>query len=111
MYTAMASEIKMIAYYLNRISEKNRHTRDFTLYSLRSVIVEVIAFFPVYRTYIKPSGVNDRDRKYIETAVSKAIRRNPAISGSVFNFLKDVLLLNYPDYLGVEDRKDGLISR
>ncbi len=108
MYTAMASEINMIAYYLNRISEKNRHTRDFTLYSLRSVIVEVIAFFPVYRTYIKPSGVNDRDRKYIESAVSKAMRRNPAISESVFNFLKDVLLLNYPDYFGDEDRKEWL---
>jgi (1->4)-alpha-D-glucan 1-alpha-D-glucosylmutase len=108
MYVAMASEINMLAHYLNRISEKNRHTRDFTLYSLRSVIVEVIAFFPVYRTYIKPSGVNDRDRKYIESAVSKAMRRNPAISESVFNFLKDVLLLNYPDYFGDDDRKEWL---
>ncbi|RJQ56795.1 MAG: malto-oligosyltrehalose synthase [Nitrospiraceae bacterium] len=108
MYVAMASELNMLAHYLNRISEKNRHTRDFTLYSLRGVIGEVIAFFPVYRTYIRPSGVNDRDRKYIESAVSKAMRRNPAINESVFNFLKDVLLLDCPDYLGDDDRKEWL---
>lgn len=108
MHASMASEINMLAHYLNRISEKNRHTRDFTLYSLRSVIVEVIAFFPVYRTYVKPSGVNDRDRKYIESSVSKAMRRNPAVSESVFNFLRDILLLNYPDYLGEDDRKEWL---
>jgi (1->4)-alpha-D-glucan 1-alpha-D-glucosylmutase len=108
LYVAMASEINMLAGYLNRISEKNRHTRDFTLYSLRSVIAEVIAFFPVYRTYINQSGVNDRDRKYIEAAVSRAMRKNPAISESVFNFLKDVLLLNYPDYLNDDDRKEWL---
>jgi len=108
MYVAMASEINTLSHYLNRISEKNRHTRDFTLYSLRSVIVEVIAFFPVYRTYITSSGVNDRDRRYIELAISKAKRRNPAISESVFNFLKDVLLLNYPEYFLENDRNEWL---
>jgi len=108
MHVAMASEINTLSHYLNRISEKNRHTRDFTLDSLRSVIVEVIAFFPVYRTYITSSDVNDRDRKYIDHAISKAKRKNPAISESVFNFLRDVLLLNYPDYFLENDQKEWL---
>lgn len=108
MQVAMSSEINMLAHYLNRISEKNRHTRDFTLNSLRGVIVEVIAFFPVYRTYITRSGVDDRDRRYIEIAVSRAKRRNPAISESIFDFLKDVLMLNYPAQLSAEDRREWL---
>src|SRR5438128_6971341 len=63
LYTAMASELNLLARQLNRISEGNRWTRDFTLYALRSALIEVIACFPVYRTYISDDGVVDeRDR-------------------------------------------------
>ena len=50
--TALASEINVLARALNRISEQNRRTRDFTLNTLRHALREVIASFPVYRTYI-----------------------------------------------------------
>ena len=53
MQVAMSSEINTLGHYLNTLSEKDRHTRDFTLNSLMHVIVEVIAFFPVYRTYLR----------------------------------------------------------
>ncbi|MFH1702477.1 MAG: malto-oligosyltrehalose synthase [Nitrospirota bacterium] len=106
MHVAMASEINTLGHYLNTLSEKDRHTRDFTLNSLISAIVEVIAFFQVYRTYITPSDVNDRDRRNIELAVSKAKRRNPAISSSIFDFLKDVLFLNYPEEFTDADKKE-----
>lgn len=105
---AMASEVNTLGHYLNRLSEKNRHTRDFTLNSLISSIVEVIAFFPVYRTYISQSGINDRDRHHIELAISKAKRKNPAISSSIFDFLKDVLLLTFPQDSGEADNKEWI---
>lgn len=108
MKVAMSSEVNMLGHYLDRISEKNRHTRDFTLNSLTAAIIEVIAIFPVYRTYITPAGVNERDRRYIEQAVSKAKRENPAISESVFDFLKAVLLLDYPADFGETDRRDWI---
>jgi (1->4)-alpha-D-glucan 1-alpha-D-glucosylmutase len=97
MQVSMSSEINTLGYYLNRISEQNRHTRDFTLNSLIKSIVEVIACFPVYRTYINSFEVTDRDRQYIESAINRAGRRNPAISTSVFDFIRDVLLLRFPD--------------
>jgi (1->4)-alpha-D-glucan 1-alpha-D-glucosylmutase len=106
MEVAMSSEINMLAHYLNEFSELNRHTRDFTLNSLTSAIREVIAFFPVYRTYVNESGVNERDRRYVEHAVGKARRKNPAINESVFNFLKSVLLLEYPASLRENERKE-----
>lgn len=108
MQVAMSSEVNTLGHYLNRLSEKERHTRDFTLNSLTDAIIEVIAFFPVYRTYINSYPVKDRDRQYIEFAVSKAARRNPAISGSIFDFLRDVLLLRFPSGFGEEDEREWL---
>ncbi|KKO18774.1 MAG: malto-oligosyltrehalose synthase [Candidatus Brocadia sp.] len=108
MEVIMSSEVNTLGHYLNRLSEKNRLTRDFTLNSLTNAIKEVIAFFPVYRTYIKPSEVTERDRRYIEIAVSKAKRNNPAMSESVFDFLKDVLLLKYPENFKDADQKEWL---
>jgi len=52
MDTSMASELNMLAHRLNRISEKHRSSRDFTLGSLRRALREIIAAFPVYRTYL-----------------------------------------------------------
>ncbi len=108
MQVSMSSEINTLGHYLSRISEKNRHTRDFTLNSLTRAITEVVAFFPVYRTYINSWTIKDRDRQYIEAAVSKAKRKNPAISSSIFNFLGDVLLLKFPDNFSEDDKEEWL---
>jgi len=108
MQVAMSSEVNTLGHYLNRISEKNRHTRDFTLNSLTRAIVEVIAFFPVYRTYIKDLDIKERDRQYVEVAITRAKRKNPAISESIFDFLKDVLLLKFPDNFEEENKKEWL---
>jgi (1->4)-alpha-D-glucan 1-alpha-D-glucosylmutase len=105
---AMSGEINTLGHYLNNISEKNRHTRDFTLNSLTKAVTEIIAFFPVYRTYINSWTINDRDRQHIETAVSKAKRKNPAISVLIFDFVGAVLLLEFPVDFSEEDKKEWL---
>jgi (1->4)-alpha-D-glucan 1-alpha-D-glucosylmutase len=46
---SMASELTVLGYRLDRISERNRSTRDFTLASLTRALQEVIASFSVYR--------------------------------------------------------------
>jgi (1->4)-alpha-D-glucan 1-alpha-D-glucosylmutase len=104
MQVAMSSEINTLGHYLNMISEQNRHTRDFTLNSLIRSIVEVIAYFPVYRTYINSFEVPERDRQYIESTISRAKRQNPAISASIFDFIRDVLLLRLPDNVSEEHK-------
>ncbi len=108
MHVAMSSEIYTLGHYLDLISEKNRHTRDFTLNSLINAIIEVIAFFPVYRTYINSWTVHERDSHYIDVAVLKAKRKNPAISASIFDFLRDVLLLKSPENLGEIEKRECL---
>jgi (1->4)-alpha-D-glucan 1-alpha-D-glucosylmutase len=108
MEVAMSSEINTLGHYLNRLSERNRHTRDFTLNSLTAAIIEVIGFFPVYRTYITRDGVDDRDQRYIEFAVSKAKRKYTSIGRSVFDFLKDILLLRYPEHFTESDKREWM---
>ncbi|WP_342347744.1 malto-oligosyltrehalose synthase [uncultured Nitrospira sp.] len=103
MTSSMSGEINALGHQLNVLSERNRRSRDFTLNSLIHAIREIIACFPVYRTYIGPDpleGVLDRDRAYIRLAVARAKRRNPAISNLVFDFIRDLLLRipqNSPD--------------
>ena len=106
MLTSMYGEVTALGQRLNEIAEKNRHTRDFTLNSLRSAITEVIACFPVYRTYANASGVREEDARYVEQAVSEAERRNPALSSAAFDFLKRVLLLGYPPELEADGRME-----
>ena len=105
---ALVSELTVLTTMLDRISEKNRCFRDFTWGALRDALREVVACFPVYRSYIDAfSGeVSERDRRYVEQAVRLARRRNPSVSGSLFDFVRDVLLLQWPATLDAEARDE-----
>ena len=94
MNVSMASELNVLGHQLDRLSERDRRSRDYTLNSLTHAIREIIACFPVYRTYITPTAeeILGRDRTFIWQAVAKAKRRNPALSGLVFDFVRDLLL-------------------
>ena len=108
MATAMASELNVLAHILDRIGESNRKSRDFTLESMREVITEVVACFPVYRTYEDERGWSPEDRAIVERAIARARRRNPAMEALLFDFFREVLL---PRDLEADprpdDRRDG----
>ena len=92
MMTAMASELNVLAHMLDRIGEYNRKSRDFTLDSLRDVITEVVACFPVYRTYVDENGWTAEDRAVVSRAIARARRRNPAMESSLFDFFREAVL-------------------
>jgi (1->4)-alpha-D-glucan 1-alpha-D-glucosylmutase len=96
LHETMSGDINSLGHQLNRFSERNRHFRDFTLYSLISTLKEVIACFPVYRTYVGADGpdqtVSDHDRRFIDEAVQAAKRRAPAVAALVFDFIERLLL-------------------
>jgi (1->4)-alpha-D-glucan 1-alpha-D-glucosylmutase len=107
MSSSMASEINMLAHRLNRLSETNRRTRDFTLNDLTRALVEFLALFPVYRTYVSPRGeIDERDRQYVERTVARARLRSPVVDPSIYAFLRDVLLLRYPEALSDAERAE-----
>ncbi len=92
----MAGEINVLGRALNIISEQDRRFRDFTLNSLMEATMETIACFPVYRTYANDSGITDRDAGYVSRAVAKAARLRRDLPSSLFDFLHQVLTLDYP---------------
>lgn len=104
MRSSLSSEIYMLATRLERIAMRDRRSRDFTYAMLRRAVSETIAAFPVYRTYIRPDGSHDpEDERIVTSATRLARKRNTEIAGSVFDFLRDVLLLRRPP-LDVSDR-------
>jgi (1->4)-alpha-D-glucan 1-alpha-D-glucosylmutase len=109
MRASMASEINVLGHELDLISERDRRSRDFTLNSLTHAIREIIACFPVYRTYVTDGSepLLERDRAYIRLAVARAKRRNPALSGLVFDFVRSLLLKEW-DERTEKDRLDQL---
>lgn len=68
----MAGDIDNLAHLLKEIFSDNRYTSDFTMYGLRRALVEVMAHFPVYRTYASEMGISHSDRFYIKQALDKA---------------------------------------
>ncbi len=87
----LASELNVLANQLSQIALSKRHTCDFTLNNLRDALTEVVANFPVYRTYVTPSEVSDNDLQNIGLAVAAAKWRSPATDTSVFDFVGEVL--------------------
>ena len=92
---SLASELNVVANRLVRIALTDRSTRDFTLSSVRQALSEVIACFPVYRTYITDSISSD-DRRYIDWAVGTAKSRRSPIEAPVLDFVRSALLAELP---------------
>src|SRR5437870_3457962 len=106
MQVSLSSEVHMLAYQLDRLAQKHRWSRDFTLNSLQRALQEVIACFPVYRSYITSDELHPNDRRYVQQAVSRAQRRNPAVSRELFEFVRDMLLLKYPASASAADQAE-----
>jgi (1->4)-alpha-D-glucan 1-alpha-D-glucosylmutase len=87
----MASELNTLARDAARIARSNRRTCDFTNNILHTGLKEIIARFPVYRTYIDGSQPAAEDRRDIHWAITQARRAGNAPDKSVFDFLHDLL--------------------
>ncbi len=93
-------EVNALGHHLGRLAAQDRKARDLPLSELTAALVEVTAWLPVYRSYIRSFEVSERDRHYIERALELARAHTPEeyISTASFNFLRRVLLLDPPAY-------------
>ena len=86
------SELNVLANHLSRIALADRHTCDFTLKSLRDALLEIVACFPVYRTYVSGLQVSENDHNSIAQAVDCAKAKSSSADSSVYDFIRTVLL-------------------
>src|SRR5260370_4194584 len=99
-------EIRVLAPQRNGIRKMTRRTRDFTLNALRRALVEFIALFPVYRTYVDESRpeIDQRDVHYIQWTIARAKEIDPTTNISLYDFLEDILLRQSPAHLNARER-------
>ena len=92
MENEMASELNVLGRDAGRVARQNPMTADFTRNILQRAIKQIVACFPVYRTYIDMDGAQgDADRRDLDWAMTQARRGDPNIDPSVFDFLHRVL--------------------
>ena len=95
--SSLASELNALAHQLDRLARLDLRSRDFTLNGIRRALREVIASFPVYRSYANAAaGVHDTDKAVIGKAVRWARRKNPMLGPAMFDFIRDTLLQKDP---------------
>ncbi len=87
----LASELRVLANEYNRLTETSWQTRDYTLVGLRQALREVVASFPVYRTYVDDEGASGEDYRDLEWAIAHARRRSYRPDQSVFDFIFQLL--------------------
>ena len=94
----LGSDINRLTALFLEICEHNRDYRDYTRHEIHEAIREILANFPVYRTYISSETglVEESDVPYISQAVSAAKTGRPELEERLFAFLQDVLLLRVP---------------
>jgi (1->4)-alpha-D-glucan 1-alpha-D-glucosylmutase len=93
MNTVLSAEISRLVPLLVEVCEQHRRYRDYTRFDLEDSLRELIAGFPVYRTYVVPgSPASEADVHHVRLAVDSARTRRPDLDPELLDFLADVLL-------------------
>jgi (1->4)-alpha-D-glucan 1-alpha-D-glucosylmutase len=103
----MAGDVDRLANLLKRVSSRDRFGGDITLYGLKRALVEVLTFFPVYRSYVSAEAYREEDRLRIREAMGKAKEANPALLYEL-EFIEKFLLLEHGDHLPEEEKQQWI---
>ncbi len=91
----LGSDVNRLTTLFAEVCELHRNHRDYTRQEISRALRELVACFPIYRTYVVPerSEIADDDRRYVDEAIEAAKKHGPDIDPDLFDFLRDVLLL------------------
>jgi len=104
----MAGNIDNLALFIKKLSSESRHGTDITLYGLKRALVEILAHFPVYRTYVSEFSLRGADKTYIDHAIKKAKLIRPGLLHEL-NFIEDFLLMG-ARHLSPGEEKNSLLE-
>lgn len=92
----LGSDVNWLTELFIQVTQRHRRYRDFTRNELRTVLQEVAVCLPVYRTYVDADRgeAPERDVRTIDRAVACARENRPEIDPTLFDFFRDLLVLN-----------------
>jgi (1->4)-alpha-D-glucan 1-alpha-D-glucosylmutase len=91
----LGSDVNRLTSLFMDICEAHRDRRDYTRHDVIRAIRELVACFPVYRTYVvaeRDEATGD-DIHYVNEALEAAKENRQELDAELFDFLADVLLL------------------
>ncbi len=103
----LSGDMDNLAFLLKQITSHHRYANDFTLYSLRRALVEVLVCFPVYRVYIREGILNPEGQQIIRQAVEQA-KENLPILVNELNFIQRFLCLEFLDNLSEQEKNEQI---
>ncbi|MBL0404565.1 malto-oligosyltrehalose synthase [Microvirga aerilata] len=87
-----ASELEVLVSDIKTIADAGRRTRDYTAFALRRALVEIIAAFPVYRSYLGEGEPAPEDVRLIEETIQAAKGSSALPDRTVHDFIAAALL-------------------
>ena len=108
MDSSFGGEVHNLEVDLVALADKDRQAMDVSRYHLFQALIEISACLPVYRTYIRNFEISPTDRHYVEEAFAQARGRQPSLGEVILNFLKKVLLLEFPPGMPEDQKKSWL---
>ncbi len=98
MADALAADVTRLTALLVTMCERHRRHRDYTRRDLGEAVTEILASFPVYRTYVAEGAApTPADEAAVDAALDRARGRRPDLDGELLDFLHDLMLLRLPD--------------
>ncbi len=97
MREALAADLRRVVELAMAVCGHHRRYCDYTRSEVAGAVAELVACFPVYRTYVRPGQpVTDVDVAHVVVAATDAGSRRADLDPDLFTFLADVLLLRVP---------------
>lgn len=89
------SDINRLTALMLSICEHHRRYRDYTRQEVSQALRKIIAYFPIYRTYInsQEGWISDEDRRMINKVIEHSKMDTPDVHPDLFDFIGDILLL------------------
>lgn len=91
----MAAKVNYLAQLAKHFQELRETAGQLTLAEFKRIILEVMASYPVYRTYISEKSLSKVDLHYLNSAIESAKGRNPDLFERFDSFKSMVQLLIY----------------
>lgn len=91
----LGSDLNRLTALFVDICERHRDNRDFTRHDIHDALRDLVASFPVYRTYVRAEKGQcaEDDQRYVDEALDRLRSRRPDLDPGLLDFLRSILLL------------------